>query len=154
MAPDLWEYPADIAEEPNKIVVDAELPGYTDEEVQVDYSRGILTIRAHHKDESSPERGQKFLSERQMAPMERSFVLPAEVDQANMGKTLENGVLHLELPKAPETTKTPRRRIEISSRPRRVRPKDLEENGRGGRSRSGTGRHAGGSGRRPQEEAE
>ncbi|MCE5328367.1 MAG: Hsp20/alpha crystallin family protein [Planctomycetaceae bacterium] len=145
--PGLWEYPADIAEEPNKIVVDAELPGYTSEEVQVDYSRGVLTIRAEHKEEPQP--GPKFLSERHSEPMERSFVLPADVDQSSMARTLENGVLHLELPKAAESR---RRRIEI--KPHRSGRGHNIENGRAGRARAGTGRHGSGkSGRSARDEA-
>ncbi|MFW6107169.1 MAG: Hsp20/alpha crystallin family protein [bacterium] len=103
-------YPADIYETDDQVVVEAEMPGFARDEIDVNLDQGVLSITAERK---SPERqGTKHLSERRYTRVERAFSLPTAVDEDNVQATLEDGVLRIELPK---TAETKRRKIEISS---------------------------------------
>jgi HSP20 family protein len=94
-------YPVDIREEDNKLVVDAEMPGFKREEIDVSIDNGMLTIKAERK---PPEtKGTKHLSERRYTRVERSFTLPSDVDESKVNAKLSDGVLHIELPETKES---------------------------------------------------
>jgi HSP20 family protein len=95
-------YPVDIREEEGKVLVDAELPGFKPEEVDVNVDRGMLHIVAEHK-EGEQKRGKTHLNERRYTRVERMFSLPADVDASHAEAHLSDGVLHLELPETEES---------------------------------------------------
>ncbi len=90
-------YPADIYEESDAIHVEAELPGFRKDEIDITVTEGVLRITA--------ERGQRgegegdHLRERQWTRYDRAFSLPAPVDDSNAEAKYEEGVLYLTLPK-------------------------------------------------------
>jgi HSP20 family protein len=90
-------YPVDIFEEDGTLVVNAELPGFRNEEIDVSIDNGMLRIKA----ERAPEeiRGERHLVERHFSRVERSFELPGEFDEDNAEAKLEGGVLQLRLPR-------------------------------------------------------
>lgn len=90
-------YPVDIREEQEHIYVDAELPGFTKDQVQVTLEQGQLTITAQRDGDQS--KGEKHLSERRFTRVARSFTLPNTVDETKVDATLDKGVLHLVLSK-------------------------------------------------------
>jgi HSP20 family protein len=102
-------YPVDIHEEDGKLVVDAELPGFTRDDVQVNLEGDTLTITAERKT-SEREHGTEHLHERRYTRVQRSFTLPAPVDESKVTAKLQDGVLHLELE---ETEQAKPRRIEV-----------------------------------------
>jgi len=90
--------PVDIDEDDTHVYVDAEVPGFTRDEIDVRVQDQVLTIEAER---ASPEaKGRRHLAERSARRARRTFTLPASVDAANAGATLRDGILHLELPKA------------------------------------------------------
>lgn len=91
-------YPVDVSEENGKIFVEAELPGFQRDEIEVSVDNGILCISAERKQEESKRK--KHLHERRFTRVQRRFSLPANVDDAKATAKFENGVLRLELPKA------------------------------------------------------
>ena len=90
-------YPVDVREDDGKVIVDAELPGFKPEEVDVSVDRGVLHIVAEHK-EPAKKHGTSHLNERRYTRVERAFTLPAEVDVSRVSAQLSDGVLHLEMP--------------------------------------------------------
>ena len=118
MSPWWWEtpaeeeltgaYPVDIREEDGKLVVDAEMPGFKRDEIDVSVENGVLRIQAERKPEETE--GTEHLKERRYTRVERAFTLPAEVDDSDVDAKLQEGVLHLELPKSKESQP---RRIEV-----------------------------------------
>ena len=90
-------YPVDISEDDNKILVEAEMPGFKKEEVTVALENGVLTISAERKAES--KQGKEHQSERRYLKIARSFTMPGVVDESKIDAKLENGVLKLRLPK-------------------------------------------------------
>lgn len=103
------KYPVDIRETDNAFHVDAEVPGFTKEEIDVSLENGLLTISAERKAEKKEAEGEPHLKERRYTKIARSFTLPTRIDESKIEATLEHGVLHLMLPKVEEVK--PRRII-------------------------------------------
>lgn len=102
------QYPVDISEDDNSLYVEAELPGFKREEIDVTLEQGVLRISAERKAQEA--KGQRHLTERQFTRVERSFTLPTAVDESKIEAHLEGGVLHLTLPKTAEVKP---RKIEV-----------------------------------------
>ena len=94
-------YPVDISENDESMIVDAELPGFTREQINVSIDNNMLRIVAERQEEQG--KGSEHLKERRLTKVERVFTLPAEVDDTRAEATLANGVLHLVLPKTGES---------------------------------------------------
>ncbi len=102
-------YPVNIQEDENHIYVEAELPGFKRDEVNVTLENGVLSIIAERKAE--PVQGkQQHLNERRYTRVARSFTLPNIVDESDVDAKLEEGVLTLALNKREEVKP---RRIEV-----------------------------------------
>lgn len=93
-------YPVDIHEDADHIYVDAELPGFTKEQVDVTLEAGVLTISGHRKSEEHA--GESHLNERRFTRVQRSFSLPSSVDESKVEAKLVDGVLHVTLNKREE----------------------------------------------------
>ncbi len=93
-------YPVDMREDDKNVYVDAELPGFDKQEINVTLEDGALNISAERKAEE--ETGTSHLKERRYTRVQRRFSLPASVDESKVDAKYENGVLHLKMPKTPE----------------------------------------------------
>jgi HSP20 family protein len=91
---DLWD--TDTA-----LVLRAELPGFSQDDIKVTVENGILTISGKRRVEA-PEGYAVHRRERRLWQFTRSFTLPCKVDPAGVQATLECGILELTLPKPPE----------------------------------------------------
>lgn len=101
---DTAAYPCDIREDNGRILVDAELPGFARNEVKVTLEKGVLNITAEHKEEQQKkENGKSLLQERRYRRIQRSFTLPAAVNESKVDANLKDGVLHLSLEKSKES---------------------------------------------------
>jgi HSP20 family protein len=97
-----WLPEVDITEEKDRILVTADLPGMKQEEINVEVSEGILTIKGERKRESETKEGKTYRVERSYGSFLRSFTLPAGVDAAKVNAAYKNGVLEITLPKLAE----------------------------------------------------
>lgn len=99
-------YGVDVWEDGEALHVEAELPGFTKDQVDVTIDNNMLTITAQRTE--TPEgngegKPREFLHrERRFHRFQRSFTLPATVDESSVNGKLENGVLHLTLNKRQE----------------------------------------------------
>ncbi len=85
----------DVYEKDNKLHVEASLPGFKKEEIDVRVEDGILSIRAQRNEEKE-ERGDKFYRrERSWGAVSRRVALPGIVKDAPVEAELKNGVLTL-----------------------------------------------------------
>ena len=112
-------YPVDIWEEDKTIHVEAELPGFSRDEVDVTLENNVLTIRAERQSESpkTEEAGngktkprRNHLRERRYFRVSRRFTLPDTVDDQKVDAKLSDGVLRLTLHKKAEVSP---RKIEV-----------------------------------------
>lgn len=90
----------DIKETEEAFQIETELPGYDKSEIAVSVKEGVLTIKAEHKGEQSPDDGY-IRRERTWETVERSFEVSG-VDTAGISAAYLNGVLTVTLPKLPE----------------------------------------------------
>jgi HSP20 family protein len=93
--------PLDIYETENSFVVNAYVPGVTAENLDITTQENTVTIRAEQPTEAH-ENVRYYLRERPRGTWLRSFRLPVAIDTEHIEASLEQGVLVLTLPKAPE----------------------------------------------------
>ena len=94
-------YPVDISEDDGKYLVEAEMPGFKREEIDVNLENGMLSIAAERK--SRKTEGKKHLTERKYTRVKRAFSLPGAVDGSGVEAKLDEGILHIEIPKSEES---------------------------------------------------
>lgn len=92
--------PVDVAEDEQSITVKAALPGIKPDEIDVNITGNVLTIRGEHKEEEERKGQTWHRRELRYGRFERSMTLPTEVQAEQAEATFENGVLTLRLPKA------------------------------------------------------
>jgi len=92
-------FPVDISETENEIIVRADLPGFSKDEVSVNATENTLTIEAKHREEKK-ERGEKYYTvERKFGSFRRVISLPVEVEPEKASARMKDGVLEVILPK-------------------------------------------------------
>ena len=97
-------FPVNIYETEDKqqYVIEAALPGFTPEELQITAVGEMLTITAAKKSEEKVEKGTYMRHERHEGEMSRTFTFPTFVDAEKVQATFEHGVLKLSIPKTEE----------------------------------------------------
>ena len=101
----------DIHESPEGLILEADLPGVSDDSVTIQLEDNILNLEAHVSF-SVPVGAVAIHEEFPSTRFQRSFILSDEVDRTGISAELKNGVLRLILPKADRARS---RRIEIKS---------------------------------------
>ena len=97
-------YAVDIHEDGDHIYVEAELPGFKKDKVEVTLENGTLTISAERKTEKNGgQEGQTLLRERRYSRFLRSFTLPPTVDENKVNAKLADGILSITLDKREES---------------------------------------------------
>ena len=97
-------YGVDIREDQDHLYVEADLPGFKKDEVDITLENQTLTISAEHRTEATEEKkGDWLLNERRYARFLRSFTLPPTVDESKVDAKLADGVLRITLNKREET---------------------------------------------------
>ncbi|GJQ36395.1 MAG: heat-shock protein Hsp20 [Anaerolineaceae bacterium] len=98
-----WSIPAvDMYQTDNEVVVKAALPGIKAEEVQINVTGEVLTIKGEARQDSETKEKAYHIREQRWGAFERSIVLPTEVVADKSKADFENGVLTITLPKADE----------------------------------------------------
>jgi HSP20 family protein len=100
----LAPYAVDVREDGDHIYVEAELPGFKKNEVDITLENQTLTIAAQRSEEKEEgKRGEHLLRERRYTRFLRSFTLPPTVDEQTVNAKLADGVLTITLNKREET---------------------------------------------------
>ena len=94
-----WVPPVDIYETDNHdLVIKAELPDMTREDIEVTVENNTLTLRGSKKPPVDVKEDQFRRVERHYGAFSRSFTLPNTVDASKVGAEYRNGVLTIRLP--------------------------------------------------------
>ena len=96
---DPWVPPVDIHQNGDQeLVLKAELPDMSREDIDITVENGTLTIKGEKKFSSDVKEEQFHRIERRYGSFSRSFSLPQTVDTARVGAEYKNGVLTVKLP--------------------------------------------------------
>jgi HSP20 family protein len=90
----VWDF--DVIEGEKEIFVRAELPGFDEKELDIQFSDNLLTIMAEKKEESENAKGYRSFR--------RTMSLPSGIDVNRFQAAYHNGVLELHIPR-PEAAK-------------------------------------------------
>ncbi|HSM71573.1 MAG TPA: Hsp20/alpha crystallin family protein [Anaerolineales bacterium] len=100
---DGWSAPAiDMFQTDDEIVVKAALPGIKADEVQINVTGEVLTLKGEVKQNQEMEEKAWHIREQRFGSFERSIALPTDVVADKAQADFENGILTITLPKAEE----------------------------------------------------
>jgi HSP20 family protein len=98
-----WSAPAiDMYQTDNDVVVKAALPGFKADDVQLNVTGDVLTIRGEMKHEEEQKEKSWHIREHRWGSFERSISLPTDVVSEKAQADFDNGILTIRLPKAEE----------------------------------------------------
>ena len=95
----------DLYEENDEIVAKVELPGLEKDDIEVNISNHLLTIKGEKKKEEEIKDADYYRSERSYGSFSRTVDLPKEVQVEKAQASFKNGVLEIRLPKTEEAKK-------------------------------------------------
>ncbi|QJD30022.1 Hsp20/alpha crystallin family protein [Methylococcus geothermalis] len=90
----------DVIDRADEVVVKAELPGVTKDNLEVSLSEDMFTLRASSQAETKDEKGQYFYREMSRGEFSRSLRLPCAVDADKAKASFKDGILEVVIPKA------------------------------------------------------
>jgi HSP20 family molecular chaperone IbpA len=96
----LSQVPIAINEQDNRLIVSAEVPGFSDDELRVYVEAQRMLIKGRSRDANTYKIGETAHYEMRSKEIWRSIVLPAEVDPSTARGVLENGLLQMTIAKA------------------------------------------------------
>jgi HSP20 family protein len=105
----------DIQETENSYVMEMELPGFDEKNIEVNVDGSNLTIATkmeENQEKKSEEDGKYILRERRNTTFSRSFQLPDNADPSAVSAAFKNGILCLNIKKRAESQ---RRMIQINA---------------------------------------
>ena len=99
---DEWMPAIDVYERGDMFVVKAELPGISEDAIDVSVAEGDLMIRGEKRIETEIKEEDYYRCERTYGSFFRSVPLPANVDAEKVEASFENGVLEVTIPRMAE----------------------------------------------------
>ncbi len=97
-----WTPPVDIFETPNSLVLKAELPGITKDDISIEVKDSTLTLKGEKKFEKEVNEENYHRVERAYGSFQRAFTLPSTIQQDKVKAKFKDGVLEITLPKVEE----------------------------------------------------
>ena len=109
-----WAPVVDVVTKDGDIVVRAELPGIKQEDVDITFHDGVLTISGVRKAEEEKEGAGYYVRERRYGSFRRSLALPEGTDESKIHAHYANGVLEVTVEDAAAVQEPKRIQIEGS----------------------------------------
>jgi HSP20 family protein len=97
-----WAPAVDVFETKDAVVLKAELPGLTADEVDVQIDDNVLTVSGERTFKDTVEEGRFYRLERSYGRFSRSLTLPQGIKADAISATFADGVLEVTVPKAEE----------------------------------------------------
>ena len=91
----------DIYEKDNIYHIEADIPGFTKEDIKVEFNKGNLTITAEKSNDEEQEEKNYLRRERYYGKYQRTFYL-GEINEEDAEATFLNGILKITIPKKRE----------------------------------------------------
>ncbi len=100
-----WLPSLEVTERGGKLVVRADVPGLTKDDVKVEVSDDVLRIEGERRQEREDKRKGVYRSERTYGRFYREVQLPEGVDPEQAKASFKNGVLEVTMPAPPRAAK-------------------------------------------------
>ena len=107
-----WIPAMDLVETSDDFVLRADLPGLTEDDVNIELEDNVLTVSGERKSEREERKKGYYRVERASGSFSRTLTLPDGVDPEGVQANFERGVLEVRIPK-PEQRKP--RKVTISA---------------------------------------
>jgi len=111
-----WVPAMDLLETADHFVLRADLPGMTEDDVNIELEDSTLTVSGERKSEHEDKQEGFYRVERAFGSFSRSLTLPKGIDADAVNANFENGVLEIRIPK-PEERKPRRISIAVGDQP-------------------------------------
>ncbi|MCL2193536.1 MAG: Hsp20/alpha crystallin family protein [Treponema sp.] len=98
----------DVLETEKSYILEMELPGYDEKDIDIHIDGSSLSIASKHEDArkvNEEEKGTWLIKERRVNSFSRSFKMPENADPEGISAEFRNGILCLEIKKRPEAQK-------------------------------------------------
>lgn len=92
--------PLDMTSGPDAVTVEASLPGFKPEDVEITVENGTLSIHAESNSETREGEGESLVTEIRRGSVSRTIALPTGLEPDKATATFEHGMLKLRIPKA------------------------------------------------------
>jgi HSP20 family protein len=102
----------DVTEDEQAFHISAELPGLSEQDVEIGLQDDVLTLRGQKSQENERKDANYHVSERSYGSFQRGFALPPNVDREKISAAFNKGVLTITLPKT-QPTPPQQKKIEI-----------------------------------------
>jgi len=112
-APGLWAPQIEMFEQDGELIVRADLPGLTKDDVNVEIDHDAITIEGERRSEKNEDSEGFYRSERSYGKFYRRLPLPDAVESENANATFRDGVLEITMD-VPKRTETKPRKVSIS----------------------------------------
>ncbi|HEU4549998.1 MAG TPA: Hsp20/alpha crystallin family protein [Rhizomicrobium sp.] len=103
----------DVAEDDKAYTITAELPGVSENDIEVSIDDDMLVIRGEKRQEKNEREKNHYLSERCYGTFQRMFSLPRGADSNKVEARFQAGVLVVTVPKTAQTAQA--RRVEVKA---------------------------------------
>ena len=126
-----------VSETDKEIRITAELPGVTEQDIDISLDDDVLTIRGEKKFERTDDKENFHFVERSYGTFQRSLRLPFPVDPEQVQASFENGVLTVTVPKTGRQERS--HRIQVQGRGAGGQSTQNAQGGQGSRGAGGEG---------------
>jgi len=109
-----WSPQTEVFERDNQLVIRADLPGMSRDDINVDLEDDRIIIQGERHNERETEERGFYQTERSYGSFYRVIPLPEGVDGEQAKADFQNGVLEITMPKPEQKSRT--RRLEIGER--------------------------------------
>ena len=97
---DGYSFPVDVTNVSDSIQIEASLPGFKPEDVDITVDNGVLSITAETRSERQAGEGKTLVQEIRRGRVSRTIALPIGIEPDKATASFEDGVLKLQIPKA------------------------------------------------------
>ena len=104
----------EVSETEDNVIVEAELPGLEEKDIELTLQDNVLTLKGEKKREEEIKKKNCYISERSYGHFQRSLQLGSGVDADQVNASFKNGVLTISIPKL-EPEKSKARTIDIKA---------------------------------------
>jgi HSP20 family protein len=100
----LWHPTMDMYNRKDNIVVELEIPGIKEEDIDISIEQDHLIVKGSRKQSSEHKEGDQFYTERSYGEFHRVIHLPTSVDEDKVTANLKEGLLTVTMPKKKKET--------------------------------------------------